>query len=159
MQKLGDKIVKSYKKHIFDKAKDVKGKTFKQYSTNPTKWASILARKTERKKIPKGGISYGKAKKMGILTRANPKSREGTAPILSGDFKGDFQTLKVARNRLSVGWAAHGSKVGYLKDMGRLVTTSTQPLPKHILKMIDKALKKETEGQLPKENVKITLRK
>ena len=135
MNKMAMKVRKRYVEHIFLKGKDVFGKDFKSYSTNVTKWASILARKNERKKIPKEGLSYGQAKQMGILKRQASAFKNKTSPVLTGDFMNDCKPYST-NNSFGVIWAAYGSRVDHLAKMDRKVTTKAQPFPQSIFKMI-----------------------
>ena len=148
---LSNRIRKDYVEHIFEKGKDVFGKKFKPYSNNPTKWASILARKNERGRIPREGISYGAAKRMGILKRQEGASNS-TAPVLSGDFRNDAKPSHT-RNSASVKFAGHGGKVNYLAKMGRKVTDDRQPFPKGVINMIEREVKREVDSKFPKNKV------
>ena len=129
-RKLGFSLVKKYKKHIWDDAKDVKGARFKQYSK-----------------------SYGDLKRSGKLSGQWAGSTGTTAPIVRGDFKNDFKLLKASSSGFKLGWSSHGSKVKWLAKKGRVVTDDKQPLPKKLLRIIDKEVKRETERQLPKDQV------
>jgi len=149
MDKMAMKVRKRYVDHIFLKGKDVFGKKFKGYSTNVTKWASILARKNERKNIPKEGLSYGQAKKMGILKRQASAFKNSTAPVLSGDFMDDCKPYST-NNSFGVIWAAYGSRVDHLAKRDRKVTTKEQPFPEAIFKMIGIDVNKEVKRKLPK---------
>tara|TARA_Y100001938_G_C7990876_1_gene379433 strand:- start:133 stop:558 length:426 start_codon:yes stop_codon:yes gene_type:complete len=129
-RKLAFNVVKKYKRHIWKGSKDVYGKNFRQYST-----------------------TYGKRKRLGDFKRQSAESRNKTAPILTGDLKNDFKLLKSSMFGFSIGWASQGAKVKWLKKNKRIITEDSQPLPKGLLRMIDKAIKTETEGQLPKDEV------
>tara|TARA_Y100001963_G_scaffold49551_1_gene69514 strand:- start:1865 stop:2362 length:498 start_codon:yes stop_codon:yes gene_type:complete len=146
---LASKMRKSYVNHIFIKGKDVYGREFKGYSTNKTKWASIMARKSERAKIPKEGLSYGEAKRMGILKRQDTGYKNTTSPILSGDLMNDAKpssTMSSAKIRFT----SHGGKINNLAKMGRVLTDDKQPLPKSVINMIDREVGKEIKLKLPK---------
>ena len=153
---LSNAIRKDYVNHIFNKGKDVYGRKFKGYSTNKTKWASILARKNERKKIPKEGLSYGQAKRMGILQRQESAFANKTSPVLTGDFRDDAKPSNTS-NSASVKWAAYGSRVEHLAKMGRKVTDKRQPFPKKVIKMIDSRVDREIKKQFPK-NKKVVIK-
>ena len=153
---LSNAIRKDYVNHIFNKGKDVYGRKFKGYSTNKTKWASILARKNERKKIPKEGLSYGQAKRMGILQRQESAFANKTSPVLTGDFRDDAKPSSTAASA-SVKWASLGSRVEHLAKMGRKVTDDRQPFPKNIIQMIDKRVDREIKKQFPK-NKKVVIK-
>ena len=149
MDKMAMKVRKRYVEHIFLKGKDVFGKKFKGYSTNVTKWASILARKNERKNIPKEGLSYGQAKKMGILKRQAKAFSNSTAPVLTGDFMNDCKAFSTS-NSFGIKWASFGSRVDHLAKRDRKVTTKEQPFPEAIFKMISIDVNKEVKRKLPK---------
>ena len=152
------KTRKAYVDHIFYKAKDVFDKTFKTYSTNKTKWASILARKEERAKIPKEGISYGEAKKMGILQRQRAEFASTTSPVLSGDLLRDTKSF-ATKTSFGIRFAKDGHKVKYLNEMKRELSAKNQPFPKKILKTIEKDVGKEIAKQFKNKTTKITLGK
>ena len=153
---LSNAIRKDYVNHIFNKGKDVYGRKFKGYSTNKTKWASILARKNERKKIPKEGLSYGQAKRMGILQRQESAFANKTSPVLTGDFRDDAKSSSTAGSA-SVKWASYGARVEHLAKMGRKVTDKRQPFPKKVIKMIDSRVDREIKKQFPK-NKKVVIK-
>ena len=149
MNKMAMKVRKRYVDHIFLQGKDVFGRKFKGYSTNVTKWASILARKNERKNIPKEGLSYGQAKKRGILQRQSRAFSDSTAPVLTGDFMNDCKPFSTS-NSFGIKWAAFGARVEHLAKRNRKVTTKSQPFPEPILKMIGVDINKEVKRKLPK---------
>ena len=130
-RKLGFDIVKKFKRHIWNGSTDVYGKKFKEYKSQ----------------------SYKERKNAGKIKRQSAESRGSKAPIVTGDFKNDFKLLSSSSSGISLGWSAHGSKVKWLADNKRVVTADNQPLPDGLLRMIDKAVKKETERQLPKNQV------
>ena len=153
------KTRRRYVDHIFNKGKDVNDSNFKPYSTNVTKWASILAKKSQRKSIPKEGLSYGAAKKMGILQRQDQAFSSKTSPVLSGDFMRDCKPFST-HNSFGVKWETYGARVGHLAEMGRKVTTKLQPFPNKILKMIETDINKEIKRKKPKsKTVRIVIGK
>ena len=130
-RKLGIDLVKKYKKHIWDTSEDVYSKKFKTYKSK----------------------EYADLKNAGKLKRQSAESRGKLSPIVTGDFKNDFKLLKSSSSGFKLGWASHGSKVKWLAKKGRVVTDDKQPLPKKLLRMIDNEVKRETERQLPKDQV------
>ena len=158
MQKMSFKTRKAYVDHIFYKGKDVFGRKFKPYSRNKTKWASILARKAERGKIPKEGISYGEAKRMGILQRQRSEFASTTSPVLSGDLLNDAKPFSTPTS-FGIKFASHGSKVKYLNDMKRELSSDKQPLPKKIIETIEKDVRREIAKQFSNKTTKIVLGK
>ena len=142
-KRLGVKALKMYKAQIFDRATDVRGNKFKGYSQNPTKWASIMAKKSARKKIPKEGISYGQAKRMGILQRQWAGSKNTTAPILTKGFFNNLKFRGATANQFKIGWSSKGAMVEHLADMGRLVTTDKNPFPKDVEIEIERQVDRE----------------
>ena len=152
-QSLANKMRRDYENHIFKKALDVTGKKFKSYSRNKTKWASILARKNQRPNIPKEGLSYGEAKKMGILQRQDPAFKSSTAPVLSGDLKNDAKSVGT-KTMAKIRFAVHGEKINHLASMGRVLTSQRNPLPKSTIKIIDREVIKEIERKLPKSETR-----
>lgn len=130
-KQLAFKVIKSYKNHIWKDGKDVNDAKFKTYTSK----------------------AYAKRKNAGKLKRQSAESRGKTTPIVSGDFKNDFKLISASEKGFTLGWAAHGSKVNWLADNKRYMTKSNQPLPEEILDNIDKAVRKETERQIPKNKV------
>ena len=130
-RKLGFDIVKKFKRHIWRGSTDVYGAKFKSYTSQ----------------------AYTKRKNAGEIKRQAAESRGSRAPIVTGDFKNDFKLLSASSAGITLGWAAQGSKVKWLAKNKRFVTADNQPLPDGLLRMIDKEIKKETERQLPKNEV------
>ena len=130
---LSNAIRKDYVDHIFNKGKDVYGRSFKGYS-----------------------------KEYGIRKRANEFKRQATAfanktsPVLTGDFMNDAKPSSTSGSA-SVKWAAYGSRVKHLHNMGRKVTDDRQPFPKGVISMINRKVDKEIEKQLPK-NKKVVIK-
>ena len=158
MQKMSFKTRKSYVDHIFYKGKDVFGRKFKPYSRNKTKWASILARKAERGKIPKEGISYGEAKRMGILQRQRSEFAGTTSPVLSADLLNDTKSFFTATS-FGIRFAKDGHKVKHLNNMKRELSSQKQPFPKKIIETIEKDVRREIAKQFPNKTTKIVLGK
>ena len=130
---LSNAIRKDYVDHIFNKGKDVYGRSFKGYS-----------------------------KEYGIRKRANDFKRQSSAfaskksPVLTGDFMNDAKPSSTSGSA-SVKWAAYGSRVGSLAKMGRKVTDDRQPFPKKVIKMIDSRVDREIKKQFPK-NKKVVIK-
>ena len=155
---LSNAMRKDYVKHIFENGKDVFDKRFKTYSTNKTKWASILARKNERKKIPKEGLSYGEAKRMGILKRQASAYKNKTSPVLSGDLMNDAKSFSTNRSATII-FAKEGAKIKHLAEMKRkrVLTDKKQPLPKKVINYLNNEVDKEIKKQFPK-NKKVVIK-
>ncbi len=112
--KLGANVRDKYRKHIFAKARDVYSRAFKGYTTE-----------------------YGQRKKANKFKRQHGRSLNTKAPILTGDLLNDFGSHFVVKNNgVEIGWASQGAKVEWLKKLGRVLTTSNQPLPKGIIQYI-----------------------
>ena len=130
---LSNAIRKDYVNHIFDKGKDVYGRSFKGYS-----------------------------KEYGIRKRANEFKRQSSAfankksPVLTGDFMNDAKPSSTSGSA-SVKWAAFGARVKQLDKMGRKVTDDRQPFPKKVIKMIDSRVDREIKKQFPK-NKKVVIK-
>ena len=129
-RKLGIAVVKKYRQHIFDGGKDVTGKKFKKYTS-----------------------AYSKAKRAGDLRRQDGASKNSRAPWVSGDLKNDLQFQSPTKNSVKVGWAKEGGKIKYLSKLNRKVTTSSQPLPKGIIRYImneaKTTVKKKIKNKFP----------
>ena len=60
----------------------------------------------------------------------------------------------------SIKWTTHGGKVEYLNDMDRKVTDDKQPLPKKLIRSIQKKVHKEIQKVLPKDKkIKLQIKK
>ena len=135
----GPEIVAMYKTHIFTKAKDVYGKTFRGYSTRGSKWVTMNVKKEHKKDAPKKGYSYKQAKEGNMLKRQRSKYANSTAPVASGDLLLDYGMIGSPKSTgFQLGWNIHGAKVEWLSDMGRVLTSSKQPLPRGVERYLDK---------------------
>ena len=122
-----------YRKHIFAKARDVYGKTFKGYSNE-----------------------YGRKKRAGELKRQSARGRTTTAPIASGDLLLDFGShFKTSKYGFEIGWAAQGAKIKWLKNMGRELTTPEKPIPDGIKNYLSTEVHKEIKRNLGGKKTKI----
>ena len=130
---LSNAIRKDYVDHIFNKGKDVYGRSFKGYS-----------------------------KEYGIRKRANEFKRQSSAfankksPVLTGDFMNDAKPSSTS-DSASVKWASFGSRIEHLSKMGRILTDDRQPFPKKVIKMIDSRVDREIKKQFPK-NKKVVIK-
>ena len=155
---VGPKVRERYRNHIFDDAKDVKGRKFKGYSTHGSKWVTMNVKKSFKQSAPKEGYSYSKAKKGKMFPRQSDKYANKTSPVLSGDLYRDFTVVRTSPNGFILGWQQHGAKIEWLKSMGRVLTTKQQPLPEGVLKYLNieahKEIKKQTKKKIPNKTVK-----
>ena len=124
---LSNAIRKDYVKHIFENGKDIFGRKFKGYTQD-----------------------YGQKKTADSFPRQESAFARKTSPVLTGDFRDDCKPNHT-KNSASIEWAAFGSRVNHLKNMGRLLTHDRQPLPRRIINMIDRKVGKEVEEQFPKD--------
>ena len=145
--KIGANVVAKFRKHTFENALDINGKTFKGYSTRPSKWTSMNMKKSARGLIPKGGISYKDAKESGQMKRQASEFAGSTAPVLSSDLMRDWKLLKVTDNGFSFGTKKFGDRVKHLAKRGRVIAKDGKELPKDIVTYLmneaDKYVKKE----------------
>ena len=119
-----------YRKHIFGKAKDVYDKPFKDYKKN------------------KKGISiYGQRKRANKFKRQASKYSGTLAPVLTSDLLRDFGIMRTTSDGFQMGWAVWGAKIKWLKDMGRRLSTSDQPMPNKLIEY----LRKNTSGYIKKK--------
>ena len=125
--RLGKKIIKMYKAHIFDRAKDVKGNGFRGYSQK-----------------------YGEMKREGSLSRQWTGSTGTTAPMVTKDFYNDLKLRKSSATGFVLGWDSYGGRVNYLGDMNRLITTDDQPLDKDSINEINRQVLREIVRVMPK---------
>ena len=127
-RRLGVKVVKEWRQHIFVDARDIDDKKFPGY------------------KDP-----YGTNKRAGKLYKQAGDSKGTTAPYVVGDLKNDLIFTGVTRNSVKVGWAKEGGKIKALEKMGRVITKSNKPFPTKILNMIGKEAKKEVKKIIKRE--------
>ena len=113
-----------YRKHIFDKAKDVYGKPFKRYSKE-----------------------YGEAKRANKFKRQASKYSGTLAPVLTSDLLRDFGIMRTTSDGFQMGWAVWGAKIKHLAKLGRHLSTSDQPIPKELIEY----LRKNTSGYIKKK--------
>ena len=118
--KVGPGVVAQFKKHTFMEAKDIDDNPFKGYSQE-----------------------YGEAKRNNELPRQATEFAKSKAPVLTSDLMNDFKMMvDPHKNGFSFGTAAHGGKVASLARMGRVITTYSKPVPKHIEKYLQKKMDK-----------------
>ena len=124
--RLGKKVIKMYKAHIFDRATDIRGNRFKGYS-------------------PK----YGAKKRAGQLTGQFSGSASTTAPMVTKAFYNDLKLRNVSTKGFRLKWSSRGERVNHLAKMGRVVTTDDQPFPTDVVLEIDRQFRFEL-GRLGK---------
>ena len=124
-RELAPNVVNMYRKHTFDKAKDINDTKFKKYS-----------------------------KKYGELKRQSTAFAKTTAPVASGDLYRDFKLIKVKSSGFSFGTVTEGGKVEALKKMGRVMYTSKDPVPSHIDDFVEKEAAEYADKQLGKIKMK-----
>ena len=115
---LGANTRDRYRDYIFDGAKDVFGKRFKGYSNE-----------------------YGKRKRANKFNEQSSKYANSTAPVLTSKFYKDISVQSPNPNGFQLKWAILGARVGHLAKMGRVVTSSIQPLPKDTIKAMERDIK------------------
>ena len=125
--RVGANVRDKYRKHIFAKARDVYGKSFKGYSKE-----------------------YGDAKRANKFKGQSGRSLNTNAPILTGALLNDFTLIKTMSNGFQLGWAAQGAKIKWLKKLGRVLTEPNQPLPKGIIQYISSEVRPYINKKLPK---------
>tara|TARA_Y100000310_G_scaffold305273_1_gene345245 strand:- start:48 stop:560 length:513 start_codon:yes stop_codon:yes gene_type:complete len=151
-QKVGPDISACFRRYIFGSAddgksaRDIHGKPYKGYSTNPSKWASIQMKKSARGLIPKEGISYADAKKTGQMQRQASHFKDSTAPVLSTDLLRDMRFYGTFAGGFGFGALSARGKIKHLAKMGRVIATKQKALPdkcaKKIMKEADKYVMK-----------------
>ena len=96
-------------------------------------------KKEHKKDAPKKGYSYKQAKEGNMLKRQRSKYANSTAPVASGDLLLDYGMIGSPKSTgFQLGWNIHGAKVEWLSDMGRVLTSSKQPLPRGVERYLDK---------------------
>jgi len=135
--RLGKKALKMYKYHIFERGIDVKENRFRGYSE-----------------------PYGSLKRANKLNGQWAGSANKKAPIVTKAFYNDLMLKGATTNGFKFEWNARGQIVNHLADMGRLVTTEKNPLPKDVGIEIDRQVIREIKRTLPKSKLhKIVLGK
>ena len=131
--KVGPNARDRYRKHIFQDAKDVYDKPFKDYKKN------------------KKGISvYGQRKRANKFKRQASQYANSKAPILTSDLLRDYSLVKTLRDGFQIGWTTLGDRVLWLAKMGRFLTTPQKPLPDKVSDYLMKEAKVYIEKQFPK---------
>lgn len=125
---IGPEVVAKFKKHTFMKARDINGDSFKGYSQE-----------------------YGEAKRGNMLPRQSSEFANSKAPVLTGDLINDWKMIQEPnKSGFSFGTVSHGGKVQNLAKLGRVISSDSNPLQKHISKYIMDEAEKYTQEQLDK---------
>ena len=131
-RKIGPNVRDRYRKHIFQDAKDVYGWAFKSYTAE-----------------------YGARKRADKFKRQASQYANSNAPVLTSDLLRDYSLIKTMSNGFQIGWTTFGARVEWLKDMGRVLTTSDKPLPDKVFKYLtteaNKYIKKGSDKLIPKK--------
>ena len=112
--KVAPNVRDRYREHIFKKALDVFGKPFKAYT-------------------PK----YGQAKRANKFKRQASQYAGTNAPVLTSDLLKDYSLIKTASRGFQIGWTTLGARVEWLKKMGRVLTSKSQPMPDGVIKYLN----------------------
>ena len=118
MDKMSMKLRKLYESHTFQRGKDVYGRPFKAYSKE-----------------------YGERKRANSFKNQSAQFANTTSPVLTGDLMGD-STEFATPTSFGLRFASHGAKFKNLKKMGRVLSDTNQPLPKTIIKIIEKDVRR-----------------
>ena len=102
-----------YREHIFKDAKDVFGKPFKAYTSK-----------------------YGQAKRANKFKRQASQYANSKAPVLTSDLLRDYSLIKTMSRGFQIGWTTLGARVEWLKKMGRVLTSKSQPMPDGVIKYL-----------------------
>ena len=108
-------VVEKYRRHIFVGAKDVKGRKFKGYSK-----------------------LYGEKKRAKAFKVQWDKYANSKAPVLTGGLLKDFNKtgVKTSSTSMEFGWSIFGARVEQLRQMGRVLTSKENPMPKGVLSFV-----------------------
>ena len=112
--KVGPNVRDRYREHIFKKALDVFGKPFKAYTSK-----------------------YGQAKRANKFKRQASQYAGTNAPVLTSDLLRDYSLIKTASRGFQIGWTTLGARVEWLKKMGRVLTSKSQPMPDGVIKYLN----------------------
>ena len=132
-RRVGPNTRDRYRKHIFQDAKDVYDKPFKDYKKN------------------KKGISiYGQRKRANKFKRQASQYSGSKAPVLTSDLLRDFSLIRTSPDGFQLGWVTHGAKIKWLKDMKRVLSAPNQPLPEKVMQYLSKESRLYINKKLPK---------
>ena len=123
-RRIGPNVRDRYREHIFKKALDVFGKPFKAYTSK-----------------------YGQRKKANKFKRQASQYAGTKAPVLTSDLLRDYSLIRMSSDGFQIGWVTLGARVEGLKKMGRVLTSSRQPLPDGVIKY----LSTEAHGYIKKK--------
>ena len=130
-RRLGANVRDRYREHIFGKAIDVHGRTFKGYSD-----------------------TYGTRKRANKFKRQASNYANSKAPVLTTDLLRDFTLISAGKGGFQVGWASQGAKIKWLAKVGRELTTSRQPFPEKLNKYMEREVFKAIEKSLPNKTTR-----
>ena len=111
--RIGANVRDRYRKHIFQDAKDINDKQFKAYSAE-----------------------YGARKRADKFKRQASQYKNSKAPVLTSDLLRDYSLVKTMKNGFQIGWTTLGARVEWLKKMGRVLTSKSQPMPDGVIKYL-----------------------
>tara|TARA_R110002096_G_scaffold291663_1_gene485929 strand:- start:121 stop:558 length:438 start_codon:yes stop_codon:yes gene_type:complete len=134
--KLGADVRDEYRKDVFEKGKDVHGKSFKPYSQE-----------------------YSELKKANTFKLQDSAYANKVTPVLTGALMEDLAVTKPTSTGFFLGWNVWGSKVISLNKQGRELTTKDKPLPDSVLNFMSKELCKYIDKKYIKPNCKTTKHK
>jgi len=121
-RRIGPNVRDRYRKHIFgsdasgkyvQQAKDVFGKPFKAYKTK-----------------------YSQRKRADKFKRQASSFKDSTNPVLTSDLLRDYSLIKTMSRGFQIGWTTLGARVEWLKKMGRVLTSKSQPMPDGVIKYL-----------------------
>ena len=137
-ERLGKKVIKMYKAHIFDRATDVRGNRFRGYSAE-----------------------YGAKKRAGQLTGQFADTANTTAPMVTKAFYNDLMLRSATTKGWKLRWTSRGGLVNHLARMGREVTTDDKPYPTDVVLEIERQVIREIESHetIKPKRLRITLGK
>ena len=145
-RKISADVVMKYRKHIFSPSSG--GKKARMVDDQPYP--------DYRKK---NGISkYKQRKASGNMnvngTPQNPRYANSKAPVLTGALLNDYGFQKYLPNGFAFGFKSEGAKVKRLAELGRVISSKEQPIPKSVGKFIEKQANKYAKTKLGKILVK-----
>ena len=63
--------------------------------------------------------------------------KDSTNPVLTSDLLRDYSLIKTASKGFQIGWTTLGARVEWLKKMGRVLTSKSQPMPDGVIKYLN----------------------
>ena len=98
-----------------------------------------------RSSYPEYSKGYKKQKRGKKIKRQDNEYAGSNAPVATGDLNRDFGGFQLLNKGFKFGTPTRGKIVDYLGKQGRFISTSKNPLPPQVTKMIEHEVRFEAE--------------